>query len=255
MTGRSSSTLTDVALPLARVMRVRVGTSGYSFDGWKKSFYPAGMPASGFLKFYASKLPTVEINNTFYKLPTEKSLAAWAADVPDGFSFALKASGFLTHRMKLKNPAQTIARFWGLASLLGDKRGPVLVQLPPTMTKDLARLDAFLAELPAGHRAAIEFRHPSWFDDDVLATLRARGAALVCSEGFGNDGTVLEGKLIATTDWGYVRLRREAYDDAMLAAWATTIRAQPWTDAWVFIKHEDAGGGPKVAARLLEMLG
>ncbi len=235
-------------------MRVKVGTSGFSFDGWKGSFYPAGLPASGFLAYYASKLSAVEINNTFYKLPTEKALADWASKVPDGFSFALKASQFLTHRMKLKGAEQTVARFWGLARRLGEKLGPVLVQLPPTMTKDVARLEEFLAALPDGHRAAIEFRHPSWFDDEVIAALRARGAALVCSEGFGDDGTVLEGKLVRTADWGYVRLRCETYEHAALAAWAEKIRAQAWKEAWVFVKHEETGGGPEVAARLAEML-
>jgi uncharacterized protein YecE (DUF72 family) len=236
-------------------MRAHVGTSGFSFDGWKGTFYPAGMPSSKFLAHYATKLSTVEINNTFYKLPNEMTLGKWACEVPEAFTFALKASRFITHMKKLKGGAETIPRFWGLAGALGSKRGPVLVQLPANMTKDVAALEEFLALLPDGHRAAFEFRHPSWFDDDVVAALRGRGAALVYSEGFGDDGTVLEGKLEATAEWGYMRLRQPEYSDAMLRDWAKRLRDLPWKEAWVFFKHEDDGGGPKLAARLRELVG
>ena len=233
-------------------MRIRVGTSGYSYKEWKGPFYPERLPAKAFLKFYASKLDTVEINNSFYRLPTEKTLGEWAAEVPDAFSFSLKASQYLTHKLRLKDASEAVTRFWGLREKLGGKRGPVLVQLPPFVKKDAPLLREFLALLPAGHMAALEFRHASWFDDEVYDALRAKGATLVLSET--DESTEEQAKIVATADFAYLRLRRVAYDDAQIAAWADQIRAQPWKDAYVFFKHEDAGTGPRLAAKLVARL-
>jgi uncharacterized protein YecE (DUF72 family) len=229
-------------------MNVRVGTSGYSFAPWKGFFYPKDLPASKMLAFYGTKLGTVEINNTFYKLPSEKTVAAWAAAVPEGFSFAVKASQYLTHRRRLREPEEPVARIYGLVAHLGAKRGPILVQVPPNMKKDLARLTGLLDVLPEGHRAALELRHESWFDDEVLNALHSKGAALVCS-----DTDDVEGKLVETAPWGYLRLRRTEYDEKSLAKWAERVRSLSWTDAWVFFKHEEEGLGPRLAARFGEL--
>jgi uncharacterized protein YecE (DUF72 family) len=229
-------------------MRVRVGTSGYSYKEWKGPFYPEDLPAAGFLRFYAAAFDTVEINNTFYRMPTAKLVDGWAADLPETFQVSLKAPQRITHIARLQNTAELVGAFVRAASRLGPRLGPLLFQLPPFFRKDVARLDAFLAEAPSGHRVAFEFRHPSWFDDEVWATLRARGAALCVAE-----GEKLEVPLVATTDWGYVRLRRDEYSDDVLAGWARRIRAQPWKDAYVYIKH-DEGDAPGVAKRLLAAL-
>jgi len=225
-------------------MRVAVGTSGFAYKEWKGSFYPDDLPASGMLAFYSSRFPTVEINNTFYRMPTEKVLLQWAAQVPDEFSFVLKASQRITHHARLKNVDELLEYFTRTASVLGPKLGPTLFQLPPNMKQDVARLRDFLALLPRRWRAAFEFRHASWFDDETYAALRERDAAL-CVADTDDD----EGHVVATAAWGYLRLRREAYDDAALEAWAERVAAQPWTEAVVFFKHEDEATGPALAAR------
>ena len=163
-------------------MRVRIGTSGFSYKEWKGSFYPEDLPASAMLSFYASRFPTVEINNTFYRMPTASVLSSWAEQVPDGFTFALKASQRITHRARLKDAGDSVEFFFRVATTLGDRLGPVLFQLPPNLKKDLPRLSDFLRLLPAGSRSAFEFRHVSWFEDHVFDALRAAGAALCVAE-------------------------------------------------------------------------
>jgi uncharacterized protein YecE (DUF72 family) len=229
-------------------MRVRVGTSGYSYKEWKGSFYPKDLPAARFLGFYAETFKTVEINNTFYRMPTAKLVEGWASEVPDGFTFAVKAPQRITHMAKLKDAGDSVTMFVGTAALLGAKLGPLLFQLPPFMKKDVPRLADFLEQAPKGVRIAFEFRHESWFDDEVWATLRAHGVALCVAE-----GEKLESPLVATADWGYVRLRRDEYPEAVIAEWAGKILAQPWKEAFVFLKH-DEGDAPSVAKRLIERL-
>jgi uncharacterized protein YecE (DUF72 family) len=231
-------------------MTVYVGTSGYSYPEWKGSFYPAKLPAKQMLGFYAARFRTVEINNTFYRPPAASVLRAWAAQVPAEFRFVLKAPAEITHVRRLKDVGGSIAPFLGAAGTLGERLGPVLFQLPPSFKKDVPRLREFLDRLPRGCRAAVEFRHPSWFDDETFGLLRDRRAGL-CVADAGDD---LEIPFVATADWGYLRLRRPDYDGAALAAWAARIRAQSWRDCFTFFKHEDAGKGPQMASRLLEVL-
>jgi len=230
-------------------MRILVGTSGYSFPEWKGSFYPADMPASGMLRYYAERLGTVEINNTFYRMPSEKVLAAWAAEVPESFRFVLKASRRITHIKRLKETADEVAYFFRTAATMGERLGPALIQLPPNLKKDLPRLQTFLETLPDGARAAFEFRHRTWFDDEVFDALRARGAALCVAE-----DEDLKTPFVATAGWGYLRLRRQDYVDADLVAAAGELRKQAWSEAYVFFKHEEEGRGPALAARLRSIL-
>jgi uncharacterized protein YecE (DUF72 family) len=226
-------------------MRVLAGTSGFSYKEWRGSFYPEDLPASEMLRFYAGRLPAVEINNTFYRMPKPALLQGWAAQVPEDFRFVLKASQRITHRKRLKEAGEETAYFFGVAAALGSRLGPALFQLPPNLKKDLPRLEVFLALLPDGARAAFEFRHPSWFEDDVFAALRAHRAALCLAE-----DEELATPLEATCDWGYLRLRRQDYSEADVAAWAEKIRGQSWSEAYVFFKHEEAGSGPALAASL-----
>lgn len=230
-------------------MQVLVGTSGYSYDAWKGSFYPKDLPASRRLHYYADRLPAVEINNTFYQMPTTKTLAQWAGEVPPGFVFVLKATQQITHRLRLANAREVVSHLFEVSGALGEKRGAFLFQLPPFLKKDLPRLVDFLEGLPAGLQAAFEFRHASWFDDGVYEALRARGAALCVADT--DDG---QDPMVATADWGYLRLRRTDYAEADLDAWAGRIAAQRWGRAYVFFKHEDEGKGPKLAAALLDRM-
>ena len=230
-------------------MRIAVGTSGFAYKEWKGSFYPADLPADGMLRFYGSRFSTVEINNTFYRMPTEKVVVGWAADVPDAFTFVLKASQRITHRKRLKDAGDEVAYFLKTANVLGPKLGPTLFQLPPNLKKDLPRLQEFLGHVPETWRAAFEFRHASWFDDEVFAALKAHNAALVIADTDPEEGETepLVVPTVATADWGYLRLRRAAYQKADLTRWAKTVTSQPWKDAFVFFKHEEAGAGPKLA--------
>ena len=231
-------------------MRVLAGTSGFSYKEWKGSFYPEDLPAEEMLAYYSARLPAVEINNTFYRMPKPALLESWASQVPAEFRFILKASQRITHRKRLKEAGDEVAYFFQTAGTLGDRLGPTLVQLPPNLKKDLPRLDAFLGVLPEGARVAFEFRHASWFEDDVYASLRSRGAALCIAE-----DEELATPLVATAGWGYLRLRRQDYDDAAVAAWAEKVRGQTWSESYVFFKHEDAGSGPKLAAEFLKRFG
>jgi uncharacterized protein YecE (DUF72 family) len=230
-------------------MHVLAGTSGFSYKEWKGSFYPEDLPAEQMLSFYAARLPAVEINNTFYRMPKPALLSSWAEQVSPEFRFVLKASQRITHHKRLKEAGEEVAYFFKTASTLGERLGPALFQLPPNLKKDLPRLEAFLGVLPENARAAFEFRHASWFEDDVFEALRLRGAALCIAE-----DEELATPLVATAGWGYLRLRRQDYDDASVAAWAQKVREQSWSEAYAFFKHEDAGSGPRLAAKLLQIL-
>ena len=231
-------------------MNVRIGTSGYSYAEWKGNFYPEKMAAKDMLRYYAERFPTVEINNTFYRMPTEALLNGWAAQVPETFTFVIKASQRITHIKRLKDCGELLAYLFRVTATLGGRLGPLLFQLPPNFKKDVPRLQDFLAAMPERRRVAVEFRHASWFDDETFATLRGQGAALCVAD----TGEEPVAPLVATTDWGYLRLRREDFSDADLGEWARRIREQPWREAFVFMKHEEEGRGPKLAARLIEIL-
>jgi uncharacterized protein YecE (DUF72 family) len=223
-------------------MRLFVGTSGFSYKEWKGSFYPEDLPASDMLRYYSQRLSAVEINNTFYRMPRAPMLAQWSEKVPAGFVFVLKASQRITHQKRLKDSAQEVDYFFRQAAALGDRLGPVLFQLPPNLKKDLPRLSDFLALLPGDARAAFEFRHASWFEDDVFAALAARGAALCLAE-----DEELATPLEATTGWGYARLRRQDYGPEDLRRRAQSYRQQAWKELFVFFKHEEGGRGPALA--------
>ena len=231
-------------------MNVRVGTSGYSYAEWKGNFYPEKMAAKDMLHYYAEHFPTVEINNTFYRMPKEDLLSGWAAQVPESFQFVIKASQRITHIRRLKECAEELGYLYRVTATLQARLGPLLFQLPPNFRKDVPRLQGFLDAMPEKRRVAIEFRHASWFDDETFQALRNQGVAL-CVADTGEEPVV---PLVATTDWGYLRLRREDFSDADLKDWAKKIRAQPWNAAYVFMKHEEEGRGPKLAARLIEIL-
>ncbi len=229
-------------------MRVLCGTSGFSYSAWKGPFYPEHLASDRMLAFYAERLPTVEVNNSFYRMPAPKTLAAWRAQVPQAFRFALKAPQRITHQKRLVDAADPVAFFYRSAAELGATLGPVLFQLPPSLRKDLPRLTAFLELLPAGGSAAFEFRHPSWFADDVFEALRVRNTALCIAEGD------LETPVVATAGFGYLRLRRPEYAGPELQAWAERILAQPWGEAYVYFKHEDQATGPRLAQALAALL-
>jgi uncharacterized protein YecE (DUF72 family) len=226
-------------------MDLLAGTSGYSYKEWKGSFYPEKLAADGMLRYYAERFPTVEINNTFYRMPDEGMLARWAGEVPDHFAFTLKAPQRITHQKRLKEAEGDVAEFLRRAAVLGPKLGPLLFQLPPFFKKDLAVLGSFLENFPPGRQIAFEFRNPSWEDEAVYGMLRARGAMLCTADTDKGDPP----PLVATAELGYLRLRREAYSDADLKDWVKRIAAQPWTRVYVYFKHEDEAAGPKFAAR------
>lgn len=230
-------------------MHVIVGTSGYSYKEWKGTFYPDDLPASKMLPFYASHFTTVEINNTFYRMPEAKTLAKWAGEVPDGFTFVLKAPQRITHQKKLAGAEEDVAYLFDAAKALGSKLGPILFQLPPYLRKDVARLRDFIAAVPGQAKIAFEFRHDSWSDDAVYQVLRDRDAALCAADT--DEVADPAAVLIPTASWGYLRLRRTAYGEGEIAAWARRVEQQRWTDAYVFFKHEDEGKGPAFARQFL----
>jgi uncharacterized protein YecE (DUF72 family) len=226
-------------------MRVRIGTSGYSYKEWKGSFYPEKLKPAEMLRFYAQRFDTVEINNTFYRMPNAELLEHWALEVPDGFAFVLKAPQRITHIKRLQaTAAEDVQYLWKIASTLGPRLGPILFQTPPYLRKDAGRLREFLAALPEGCRAAFEFRHESWADDEVHALLGERNAALCAAD---VDADQRPRPIVPTARFGYLRLRRADYDETSLGEWADRVLAQPWDEAWVFFKHEDEGKGPALA--------
>jgi uncharacterized protein YecE (DUF72 family) len=202
------------------------------------------------LRHYAGRLPTVEINNSFYRMPKEKVLLDWAAQVPPEFRFAVKASRRITHINRLADSDDSLGYFLRTVNVLGERRGPTLFQCPPTLRKNPELLQAFLTKVPRTWPAAMEFRHDSWFDDEVYRMLQAHDVALVAVEE--DEGAT---PLVATAGWGYLRLRRTDYADDELQGWADRVRSQPWGEAYVFLKHEeDSPTGPGAAVRLNRMV-
>ncbi len=232
-------------------MNVLVGTSGFAFKEWKGPFYPEDLKDDAMLGHYSGRYPTVEINNTFYRLPKEHVLQDWASQVPESFSFSIKASQRITHYARLKPDSASALEFLlRNTSTLGSKLGPILFQLPPNMQKNVDRLTGFLALLPRDRRFTIEFRHESWFDEDVFAALREHEVALCVSE-----SEEFTGVNVATASWGYLRLHRQDYDDGMLAEWQQRVAAHSWTDAYVFFKHDYIdGSGPLAVERFVGMI-
>ena len=228
--------------------RLWTGTSGFSYKEWKGSFYPEKLPANRMLEYYSRRLSSVEINNTFYRLPRAEMLEKWASQVPEDFAFVLKASRRITHMARLKDAGDPLEYLTRTAvGALGDRLGPILFQLPPYLRVDVARLSDFLAIVPEDVRAAFEFRHDSWFVDDVYQALADHGAALVTADTGEGEAPVVE-----TASFGYARLRRPGYGEADLADWAATLCRPAWSDVFVFFKHEDEGAGPRMAAGFRE---
>lgn len=232
-------------------MNLYVGTSGYSYKEWKGTFYPEDLPEKQMLKFYGERFRAVEINNTFYRMPKESVLEGWATEVPGEFKFVLKASQRITHRQRLKEAGDNVAYLLKVAGALKERLGPLLFQLPPFLKKDAGRLSEFLKLLPKDGRAAFEFRHQSWFDEEIFGLLREHQAVLCIAEAENE----LEIPFVSTANWGYLRLRRPDYGDAELKAWGERVREQKWEDAFVFFKHEEEGKGPAMAKRFLELAG
>jgi uncharacterized protein YecE (DUF72 family) len=231
-------------------MNFHIGTSGFAYKEWKGSFYPGDLHADHMLRYYAERFDTVEINNTFYRMPKTEVVEGWAAQVPEGFTFVLKASQRITHMKRLKDVAEPVGYLLKAAQALAHHRGPLLFQLPPNLKKDVPRLRDFLALLPTGTRPALEFRNDTWFDDEVFGAMREAGAALCIAEA--EEG--VEVPFVSTADWGYLRFRMADYSAADLKKWAKKVREQPWTDAYVFFKHEDEGKGPAFASRFREIV-
>ena len=224
-------------------MKLLAGTSGYAFKEWKGAFYPKELKDDGMLGFYASKFPAVEINNTFYRLPKENVLREWAAQVPETFTFALKASQRITHHARLKEQAaDTVDFLLKNTAVLGDRLGPILFQLPPNLKKDTNRFRGFLGLLPSDRRYVFEFRHESWFDDEIYDAMRERDIAMCIIE-----QDEFKCPVVSTASWGYLRLHKLDYDNAALTEWANCVTNQRWKEAYVFFKHEESeagGSGP-----------
>jgi len=232
-------------------MVLYVGTSGYSYKEWKGSFYPEDLPASRMLSYYGSQFRSVEINNTFHRMPQAALLESWAAEVPADFKFVLKAPQRITHVQRLKDADDAVSYLFDVAGTLKERLGALLFQLPPSLKKDLPLLRDFLSLLPPGRRAAFQFRHRSWFDDEVLGLLQKNGAALCIADAQDD----IEVPFVATAEWGYLRLRRPDYGVRELKKWAELVRKQNWREAFVFFKHEESAQGPLLAKRFLELSG
>ena len=227
---------------------MHVGTSGYNYPEWRGTFYPEKFSTAKMLEYYAARFSTVEINYTFYRIPTEKLLAGWSAGTPDHFQFTLKAPRRITHDAKLQRCEDLLQSFCRIARTLGPKLGTLLFQLPPTFKKDVQVLRAFVELLPEGTRAAVEFRHPSWLDNETYDALRAKNIALCVA-----DSEKLSTPLEITADYGYFRLRDEGYQQADIEKWADSVRKLEGVgDVFVYFKHEEQGLGPDFARRFIE---
>jgi len=228
-----------------------IGTSGFQYAEWKGTFYPEDLPANKMLPFYAERFSTTEINYTFHRIPAAKTIDNWKQLTPDNFRFALKAPQKITHWSKLRDCADTLRYFYDVVSGLGEKLGPVLFQLPPNFKKDTFVLGDFVNGLPGGIRTAFEFRHESWFDDEIFDTLKARKAALCIA-----DTEKLKTPKVPTANYGYLRLRREDYARTDVERWAEFVREQGsgWNDVFIYFKHEEAGIGPKLGRQMMELL-
>jgi uncharacterized protein YecE (DUF72 family) len=230
-------------------MNLYVGSSGYAYKEWKGKFYPDDLPASRMLSYYAEHFCAVEINGTFRQMPTAASLKAWTPQVPKGFKFVIKAPQRITHIKRLRDVDDTVRELLDATDVLGKHLGPLFFQLPPNFKKDLPRLRDFLSLLPRTTRAAFEFRHESWFDDDVYHLLRRQRAAL-CIADADDD---LKVPFVATTNWGYLRLRRARYSRKQLKTWVDRVKDQAWREAFVFFKHEDEANAPRFAKQFIQL--
>ncbi|MBI2324700.1 MAG: DUF72 domain-containing protein [Chloroflexi bacterium] len=223
---------------------------------WKPTFYPPEVKTAGLLRYYATKLPTTEVNYTFRHLPTEKTAAGWLAATPPDFVFALKASERITHMDRLTHPAETLPLFFERAALVGDRLGPILFQTPPTLKRDDDVLAGFVASLPSDRRCALEVRHPSWYDPAVYELLATRGVALVHDDGEGHAPSPLE-TIGATAPFAYLRLRSETpYEDDAIRRWASVVAEQvrAGKDVYAYLRHDDDGQMGVAALRLRELL-
>jgi uncharacterized protein YecE (DUF72 family) len=228
-----------------------IGTSGFQYAEWKGKFYPEDLPAAKMLPFFAERFSTTEINYTFHRIPALKTIENWRTLTPENFRFALKAPQKITHWSKLRDCADMLEYFLKVAGELGDRLGPILFQLPPTFKKDADVLSSFLRELP-NMRAAFEFRNAAWFDDEIFDLLKSRNIALCIAD---TDALATPKKI--TSDYGYLRLRREDYTESDVAAWAEFVRQQKsdWRDVFIYFKHEESGIGPKLASQMTRLLG
>ena len=226
---------------------VHVGTSGYNYPEWKGSFYPENLATSKMLPYYGERFSTVEINYTFYRMPTARLVTGWAAQVPPDFRFTLKAPKRITHDRKLRDVADLVRGFCEAAAELGPRLGALLFQLPPSFKKDLGVFDEFLAVLPPRLCAAFEFRHDSWLDEEVYARLRDRNLALCIA-----DSETRSTPLMVTADFAYLRLRDEGYTEQHIAEWAGQVQdlSMQCKDVYVYFKHEDEGKGPEFGQML-----
>jgi len=231
-------------------MNLWIGTSGFQYAEWKGNFYPEDLPTSKMLPFYAERFSTTEINYTFHRIPSAKTIDNWKQLTPAKFRFALKAPQKITHFAKLRNCADTLEYFCKVISGLGERLGPVLLQLPPNFKKDADVLSSFLRELPS-MRAAFEFRHESWFDDEIFEMLKKQNIAFCIA-----DTEKLATPKMAIADYGYLRLRREDYGKIDIERWANFVRehSKDWKDVFVYFKHEESGIGPKLAAEMVKIL-
>jgi uncharacterized protein YecE (DUF72 family) len=237
---------------------IHIGTSGWHYKHWVGPFYPPGTPPRRYLAHYLEHFASAEINGSFYRMPSDKTLAAWRDAVPDGFRFAVKASRFITHAKKLAPPIEQYERFFTGIAILGDRLGPVLFQLPPHWKVNRERLAAFLAALPRRYRYAFEFREPSWLDADIYALLEKHRAALCLYHIAG-----FESPIEVTADFVYIRLHgpgakyQGRYSDDALRAWARRIRkwSRDGTAVWCFFDNDDSGHAARDAARLGAMVG
>lgn len=238
--------------------RIFVGTSGWHYDHWKGPFYPQDISTEAMLDFYRRHFATVEINNSFYQLPKPETLRHWRTHTPKDFVFAFKASRYITHMKKLKDPAESLRKLFAVAEVLGAKLGPILFQLPPRWGANPDRLERFVEALPDGHRYTFEFRDPSWFDERIYAILAARNAAFCQYE--------LEGRLSPkkiTADFVYIRLHGPAeqayqgsYDAQTLSGWAGALTAWQRQGKTIFcyFDNDQAGYAAQNALRLQEMV-
>ncbi len=232
------------------MMKIHVGTSGYAYKEWKGKFYPEKISSKEMLRFYSGRLNTVEINNTFYRMPKESVLTSWAEQVPEDFVFALKAPQVITHLKRLRDVSEETGYLFRTLSVLDGKLGPVLFQFPKSFRVDRPALEDFLGLIPRDRACVFEFRNPSWLDDRILSLLRERGSSLCIADTDENP----ENTIIGTAPWGYLRLRRSDYADADLSQWLERILSQKWERAFVFFKHEDDDAkGPEMAVRFREL--
>jgi uncharacterized protein YecE (DUF72 family) len=230
-------------------MNLFVGTSGYSYKEWKGNFYPEDLPDKKMLGYYSERFSTVEINNTFYRMPKREVFESWKEQVPATFKFILKAPKQITHIKPLKEKESPVEYFLKTSSVLDEKLGVYLFQLPPYLRKDIQTLQKFLELIPASVRAAFEFRHESWFTDELYDCLKQGNFALCLSD---TDEEPIK-EITSTANWGYLRLRRTNYEKKSLTDWHKKISGQNWKEGYIFFKHEEEGKGPEFAKKFIEL--